>query len=105
MMVATVMKTRRKREVEETKEVRAEWRRENMAVRGLTRRWRSPALYLCHMASERSEVRYECVCCVCVLVSQPWCYQAAAAVSLQPRRRRQCVNKQLKLRTFCVCLT
>lgn len=37
---------------------------------------------------------------VCVLVSQPWCYQAAAAVSLQPRRRRPCVNKQLKLCTF-----
>lgn len=33
-----------------------------MAVRRLTRRWRSPALYLCHMASERSEVRYERVC-------------------------------------------
>lgn len=69
-MVATVMKTRRKREGEETKEVRAVWRRGNMAVRRLMRRWRSPALYLCHMASERSKVRYECVCvCVCWSVS------------------------------------
>lgn len=41
-----------------------------MAVRRLTRRWRSPVLYLCHMALERSEVRYECVCmCVCWSVS------------------------------------